>query len=116
MASMIPLKVAYSSKGGDSIFAIRQSDHINSHVLAANTAESGTVPAGATRVMFSVVPSGTDFWAKIADTETAAVINAADVTNGSASEPNPAVRTVVPGQVISMISASICKIYLSYFS
>lgn len=116
MASMIPLKVAYSSKGGDSIFAIRQSDHINSHILSANTPESDTVPAGATRVMFSVVPSGTDFWTKITSAETAAAINAADVTDGSASEPNPAVRTVLPGQTISMISASICKIYLSYFS
>jgi hypothetical protein len=113
---MIPLKVAYSSKGGDSIYAIRQSDHINCHLLAANTAESDTVPADATRVMFTVVPSGTDFWAKISDAGTAAAINAGDVTNGSASEPNPAIRTVVPGQTISMISASICKIYLSYFS
>ena len=113
---MIPLKVAYSSKGGDSIFAIRQSDHINSHVLSANIAESDVVPTGATRVIFSVVPSGTDFFVKIATSETAATINAADVTNGSASEPNPAIRTVVPGQYISMIAESVCKIYLSYFS
>lgn len=113
---MIPLKVAYSSKGGDSIFAIRQSDTINSHVLSANTPESDVVPAGATRVMFAVVPSGTDFFVKIADTETPAAINITDITNGSASEPNPAVRTVVPGQYISMISASSCKIYLSYFN
>ena len=113
---MIPLKVAYSSKGGDSIFAIRQSDTINSHVLSANTPESDVVPAGATRVMFAVVPNGTDFFVKIADTETAAAINVVDVINGSASEPNPAVRTVVPGQYVSIISATACKIYLSYFS
>lgn len=113
---MIPLKVAYSTKGGDSIFAIRQSDTINSHVLAAGVAESDTVPSGATRVMFNVVPNGTDFWVKITDAGTVAAINTTDITNGSASEPNPDVRTVVAGQTVSMISASVCKIYLSYFS
>jgi hypothetical protein len=113
---MVPLKVAYSTKGGDSIFAIQQSDTINSHVLAANVAKSATVPVGAARVIFTVIPSGVDFYAKITTAGTVAAINTTDITNGSASEPNPSVRTVIAGQTISMISASACKIYLSYFS
>ena len=113
---MVPLKVAYSSKGGDSIFAIRQSDYINCRVLAANVAESDTVPANATRVIFSTIPNGIDFFAKITDGGTSAAVNSADVTNGSASEPNPAVRSVTPGKIISVISEHACKVYLSYFS
>jgi hypothetical protein len=110
---MKQLKVKNSLGGGHSIFAIDQSDTINSYLMAAGVARSATVPAGATRVKFSVVPQGTDFY--VNDHGTAAV-NAGDVSNGSASEPNPGVRTCAPGSTISLISSFVCKIYLAYYS
>ncbi len=83
---------------GRGILTIPFSNYVLTRVLAANTAESFTVPAGAAVVVFS---SNGDFYAKVGGT---AAVPAADVTDGTGSELNPTVRGCTPGSSISVIS------------
>lgn len=83
-------------------------DYVNAKALAASTAESETVPALAGKVRFNCTA---DFYVKIGGTATVP----GDTTDGSASELNPDGYSVVPGQVISVISASNCIITFSYY-
>lgn len=87
-----------TSPGGLPTFAIPFSDSVMSRALAAGVAETITVPAGASIVVFS---SNCDFYVK-AD-GVAAVPG--DVTDGSASALNPSVRDVSAVSEISVISA-----------
>lgn len=85
------------------------SDYINSRSLSASTAETFIVPEGARFVVFS----GTaDFYAK--PNATASV--PADVTDGSASELNPTLRSVVGVSSVSVISESACVVSAAFFS
>jgi hypothetical protein len=110
---MIKLKQARSVSNQGPINTIKQSDTINSYIMAAGVARSATVPAEATIVKFSTVPRGAEF---LMNDRGTATINAGDITNGSASEPNPAIRTCIPGSTLSLISPSVCKIYLAYYN
>ena len=94
---------------GNNTFAAPFSDTINSKVLAASVAESDTVPAGANFVIFSYTD---DIYVNIAGT--AAV--STDITNGTASEINPTIRSVEAGDTISIISESAAKVSLAYYS
>jgi len=91
-------------------FTINQSDTINNRVLAAGVAESDTVPAGATMVLFSATGN---FYCKINDT---AAIPGADVTDGSGSELNPSGRIVAAADTISLIAPADCIVTLAYYS
>jgi hypothetical protein len=73
--------------GGSNTDVVVASKYINTRVLAANTAETETVPSGANYVVFN---ADTDFW--VCWEGTAAQIAAADVTNGTGSELNPTER------------------------
>lgn len=84
------------------------SDYVNARVLAANTAESTTVPSDASRV---VIKGTADFYAKVNGTAVVPV----DTTDGSASELNPEGYTVKSGDTISVISASICTVTFAYY-
>lgn len=75
------------------------SDKRNARFLATNgTAENETVPAGYNLVVFSATAP---FWANIGGT---AVKPTADVTNGTASDFNPAGYCVKSGDVISLVA------------
>ena len=84
------------------------SDFVNARSLAAGVAETTTVPANAGKVFFSA--SG-NFYAL--NNGSAAVPG--DVTDGTASELNPACWSVAPGDVISLIAPVACVVTLAYY-
>lgn len=96
-------------------FALPPADYVLARSLAANTAESITVPDGAKYVLFS---ADNDFYARY-DGSAAAV--ATDVTDGSASELNPTMRRLVrtssntPIISISVISEYATKITAAFY-
>lgn len=79
--------------------AVMWSDSVMARALAANTAESITVPSGARIVVLTCTEN---FYAN--PVTTAAVPG--DVTDGSASELNPQARSVVGVTTISVITAA----------
>jgi len=81
-------------------------------VMAANVAKTFIVPLWATKCFLMVAPGGTDFWANYS---AAATIPSGDVSDGSAAELNPAGRTVVGGQAISVITATAGAIIQAYY-
>lgn len=97
-----------ASANGMNSMAIPQSDTIGAKVLAANVAEAITVPTGANKVLFS---STADFYCLIGGT-------AAVPTDGDTgkSELNPTLRSVKPGDSISIISEEACKVTLAFYS
>lgn len=100
-----------NSKSGS--FALKQSSWINCRVLAANVAETFQAPAGARYVLFSATG---DFWCKIALASTAAAVPAADVTDGTGSELNPAMRMLDGEQCyISIIAGAVTAVSLQFF-
>ena len=91
----------------------RQSDYIDSRVLAAATHEAHTVPAAARYVKMI---ADVAFWYEVNGT---AAIPAADVTNGTASSYVPANSAifvlVTGGGTIGLISAGTPVISLEFF-
>jgi hypothetical protein len=100
----------------DGSFGLDAPKYVDSRVLAANTAETVTIPYNAASVFFS---ANNDFFV-CWDGGTAAV-PAADVTDGTGSELNPTVRTfpvkVSPASqsTFSIISASTCIVTMAFF-
>lgn len=90
-------------------FAIPAPDSVNGVALGANTAESITVPSGAKFALFS---ADTDFFARY--TGTATVIT--DTTDGSGSELNPVIRSLLSSDTISVISENSCLITVSFYT
>ena len=87
----------YPKQGSGGFSALPLSDYIDAKILAANTNETFTVPAGAHFVIFG----GTaDFYAKRGGT--AAVPT--DTADGTASMLNPYILAVEPGDTIGVIS------------
>lgn len=76
--------------------------------LAANTAESHTVPDGATQVVFS---GTTNFYALA--NGTAAVPG--DVTDGSAAELNPLVWLLDGVATIGLIAPAACVVTMTFY-
>jgi len=75
-------------------------------VLAANTAESFTVPDNCQAAIFSASSGLGDYWIDFTH-NTAAVIPVADNTTGTCPSLNPAyVKGLTPGKTISVISAN----------
>lgn len=89
-------------------FVIPPSDFVLSRALAADVAESFTVPAGAKYVVFSATG---DFYANYSATATVP----GDVTNGSASELNPTARDVSGVATISIIAQAITIVTASFY-
>lgn len=104
-----PLEIV---NAGQMAFALRQSNWIDARVLAANTAETFQAPAGARYVLFS---ANGDFYCRIAAASTAAAVPAADVTDGSAAELNPAMRYVAEVDYISLIAPAATIVTLVYY-
>lgn len=107
------LFVATDDRGKDA-YALRRPGYVDAKSLAANTAETFTVPNGARYVLFA----GTaDFYVNYSDTATVP----GDTADGSASELNPAMRYI--GNMedqsavasISVISAEACIVTASYW-
>lgn len=84
---------------------------VNAHLLAANTAESDTIPSGANMV---VITSDVDLYVNCNATAAVTV----DTTDGSASELNPSGYAFLNGNqptTISMIAAAVGHVTLSYY-
>jgi hypothetical protein len=97
-----PLKIPCSSSPLTAGSFIKGSHWIDAMFLgSANVAETYTVPAGVTLAIFSC-PN--NFYA--AYNGATAAVPSAEVTDGSASEMNPAGRVVSGGQTISFVSAT----------
>ena len=90
--------------------AIVQSDYIDVAFLAADTAESFTVPAKAKIVLFS---STTNFYL---NTRAVAVVPTGDISDGSGPEYNPIARQVSSGDTLSLIASTACIIMLAFYS
>lgn len=111
---MKPFEIEETPRGADTQ-AVPQSDTVNVAALAANTAETITVPTGATSVLFQCVDADgyqAPFWADFTATAT---IAAADVTDGSASEPNPVHRSLYGVTSISVIAPAACFVYAMFY-
>lgn len=101
--------VIKSDRNGDfPSWLTRQSDTVNAKVLAANVAESETVPADAGMVFFSCTGN------YYVNTRGTAVIPT-DITNGSASELNPVGYIVSAGETISVIAPAACTLTIAYY-
>ena len=85
--------------------------YIDARVLAANTNETITVPASVNAVIFS--SSCAAFYAIIGPT---AAVPAADVTDGSGSELNPASWFIGAATQIGIIAPATCVVTLSWYS
>lgn len=105
---MKPLKVIYTE--GSPAVGLHYSSSVYASVLAANVAESVTVPTGANYVNFSATA---DFYAKIGGT---AAVPATEVADGSASVLNPGLRALDGATSIGLISAEVCVITMEFFS
>lgn len=87
--------------GFQAIFLRRPSDKINALVLAANVAESMTIPDGYRYVLFSATDP---FWVRAG---AAAAKPSADVTAGSASEYMPAAYELLDAAGAAVTTLSI---------
>ena len=89
-------------------FAIKQG-YINVYVLVANTNKTVTVPAGA---KFCIISANSDIWVRVGG---AASVPAADITNGTGSELNPAIRYIGDASTIGVISESGAKLSIMFY-
>lgn len=83
--------------------------YVDARVLAAGVSETHTVPTGQKRVLFSAT---CDFYAKPG---ASAAVPAADVTDGTSAELNPATWTVEDMTQFTIISSSVCVVTLSFY-
>lgn len=94
--------------------AYEQSDFIDARVLAANTAESHTIPTGA---KFVRVAADVAVYVRVGGT---AAVPAADVTDGSASElltPNmpPMLLSLGSATAIGLIAGATAHVTLAFY-
>ena len=96
-------------------FALATPIYTNPRALAANVAESFTVPPGANGQLANYVnfsAPGCNFHANYTTTATVP----GDVTNGSASEANPLTREISDSTTtISVISSTACIVTASFY-
>jgi len=110
------MRKANINAGGALNIAINPSNYINARVLAAGVAESTTVPDDANMVIFNCITSAgarASFWTRFDGT--AATIPTGDVTDGTASEPNPYARLLYDVTTISAISPQACILTLMFY-
>jgi len=85
--------------------------YIDTRVLGAASSETHTVPTGARFVLFS---ADCNFYAKVG---ASAAVPAADVTDGTGSEQNPAAWLLPVGTTqITLIAATACKITMAFYN
>jgi hypothetical protein len=114
MAAMKSLKLVRDRSGAVIPNSTQAPGYVDIRVLAANTAESHTVPAGAKFVLITV--TGNTF-INIGGT---AAVAAADVTNGSASllmvNTAPRLFALNGAAAIGVIASAIQTVVLEFFA
>ena len=98
----------------DQYFALPFTDTINALSLAANTAETMTVPADAYYVAMSATADFYAKWTAAGSTASVATVPS-DTTNGASAACNPTLRRVSPGDSISVISPATCIVTFEFF-
>ena len=93
---------------GTNTLSIPTPDTINGVLLAANVAETITIPSGSVFALFNATAN---FYAKYTGTATVIV----DTVNGTGSELNPTLRTLSPTDTISVISSEVCYITVCFY-
>jgi len=89
-------------------YAVKQG-YINNYVLVANDANAIAVPTDARFVLFN---ADSDIWVKIGGVAEIPTIN---VTDGTGSELNPAIRYLDTATTIGIISESATKLSLMFY-
>ena len=108
-------EIEQTPRGADS-WAIPQSDDIYVKELSASATATQAVPSGAGAVLFQAVDGDGNqapFWAAF---DATAAIAAADVADGSASEPNPVFRSLHGVDNIGLISPVDCFVYMMFYA
>lgn len=101
---------ARQDANGRDALELPPSDHINAYVLTPGAPQTVTVPAGATRAVFS---STDDFHARWHGG--AASIPAASVTDGSGAEINPASRNLDGLTSFSLVAPRACVVACAFY-
>ena len=96
--------------GGNLAYALRPATCVLARSLAANTAESVTVPSGARFALFSCTG---DFYANY--TTTATVPGDTAISDATASELNPSMRFISGVTTISVIAPAICVLTVAFW-
>jgi len=92
-------------------YAYNCSDKVNNYVTVANTAQTVTIPTGATVAVFnSTVPFYVDF------SGATAVVPSVNVTNGTGVVYQPSSRYVSGLSSFSIISAQVGVITIEFYS
>jgi hypothetical protein len=92
---------------------LQASNRVDAVELAAGVAESYAVPTGTNWIAFSsTLPDGTGPCTFLYNPNGTAAVPTTDVTNGSASVPNPSARIVTSGTSLSFWSAVDCVVIL----
>jgi hypothetical protein len=89
MAAMSQLKTVKELPSGYPLVGITPATYIDTMVLAADIPEVYTIPSGAVNVLINCT---SDVWVKFGG---AGAVPTTEVIDGTASELNPALRTVV---------------------
>lgn len=110
MAELIQMVIVRDANRKAESFAIIPSQYVNAYVLVAATAQAVTIPTGARFALFSC---NNDFYVDFQGGT--AAVPAANVTNGSAPELNPAVRGIEGLSSFSVISPDAAILTISYF-
>jgi hypothetical protein len=97
--------------GGTNSYLRLPPTYVAARVLAANVAEDHTVPTGAKYVVFSA--SCAAFYVKRGGT---AAVPAGDVTDGTASELNPAGYYIVGVTTLGLIAPATCVVTMAFYS
>lgn len=94
---------------GSTLMGINYSSSVYANVLAANVAESVTIPTGAKYVLFS----GTaNFYVKFNGT---AAVPADEVADGTASILNPGLRSLDGATTIGLIAGEACIVTMEFY-
>lgn len=113
-----PNTIQVSAEG---LFSIPAKAHRHHRLLAANTAETFSVPASAnaallaTDVVFSSTADIYVAYTLTGDSDNTAVVPVSDVTDGTGMDLNPTTRNLLGVTKISVISESACKVSLTFF-
>ena len=94
--------------------ALRAPDYVDTRVFAAATAEAHAVPTGGVYVVFK---ANVDFYVRYnaAASGTAAAVPAADVTDGSGCEMNPAIRFIGGIAELSIIPSGAGIVTMAFY-
>jgi hypothetical protein len=108
---MIPLVLTQDGLGRVAV-GMRQPSHVDYLKLVADTGATLTVPTGAKHVLFSC---STNFFVQYTSTALTSAVYAASVTDGTALEQNPELRSLSSVTGLGIIAKAAGDLTLSWF-